>query len=197
VGLAVLAALRWRVSWTAAASLGVVAVGVAVILIIPGAVKVDLGSSKSADVSTSGRYHLVEGGVRLAADRPIAGYGSGSFARRYRRAEKVSAERATSASHTIPVTVAAEQGAIGLAAYLALLALALVRLLRHARGVAARAAVAAGFCALVAHSFMYAAFLEDPLTWTLLGLGTALALLPARPPSAPAPPPPLAEPAPA
>ena len=30
--------------------------------------------------------------------------------------------------------------------------------------------------ALVVHSLMYAAFLEDPLTWALLGVGTALAL---------------------
>jgi hypothetical protein len=32
---------------------------------------------------------------------------------------------------------------------------------------------------LVAHTMMYAAFLEDPLTWTLLGAGTAMALWPA------------------
>lgn len=196
IGLAVLAALRWRARWTALVSLGVVAVGVALILAIPGALKVDLGSSKSADVSTSGRYHLIEGGVRLFADRPVAGYGSGSFARRYRRAEKVSAERATSASHTIPITIAAEQGVIGLLAYLTLLGLAFVRLVRGARGVARRAGVAAAFTAVAAHSLMYAAFLEDPLTWTLLGVGVAVALLPERGPEVELPPP-QAQPAPA
>ena len=55
---------------------------------------------------------------RLFAERPVAGWGSGAFAREYRRAEDVSAERAASASHTIPVTIAAEQGVIGLVAYL-------------------------------------------------------------------------------
>ena len=39
-----------------------------------------------------------------------------------------------------------------------------------------RAAIAAGFAALVLHTWLYAAFLEDPVTWTLLALGTALAL---------------------
>ena len=76
------------------------------------------GSSSKA---TSGRSDLIAGGVRLFADRPAQGWGSGSFAREYRRAEDVSAERATSASHTIPVTVAAEQGVVGLLVYLALL----------------------------------------------------------------------------
>ena len=72
--------------------------------------------------------------------------------------------------------MAAEQGVVGLVAYLALLAAALARLFRGARRVPERAAVAAAFVALVAHSMMYAAFLEDPLTWTLLGAGTAMAL---------------------
>jgi putative inorganic carbon (hco3(-)) transporter len=38
-----------------------------------------------------------------------------------------------------------------------------------------RAVVAAGFVAVIVHTWMYAAFLEDPVTWTLLGIGTALA----------------------
>jgi hypothetical protein len=39
-----------------------------------------------------------------------------------------------------------------------------------------RIAVAACFTALVVHTMAYADFLEDPMTWTLLGIGTALAL---------------------
>ena len=39
-----------------------------------------------------------------------------------------------------------------------------------------RAAVAAAFAALVLHTWSYASFLEDPLTWALLGVGLALAL---------------------
>jgi hypothetical protein len=54
--------------------------------------------------------------------------------------------------------------------------LAFIRLLRGARGSPVRAAIAAGFAALVLHTWLYAAFLEDPVTWTLLALGTALAV---------------------
>jgi O-antigen ligase len=176
VGLAILGALRWSVRWALALSAGALVVAVAFVALAPGAVHLDLGNSKSADKATSGRYDLIKGGLKLFKDAPLVGQGSGSFARDYRRAEHVSPERAASASHTIPVTVAAEQGAIGLLVYLALLAAALARLFRGARRVPERAAVAAAFVALVAHSMMYAAFLEDPLTWTLLGAGTAMAL---------------------
>ena len=53
--------------------------------------------------------------------------------------------------------------------------IALTALLRGARRSAARAAVAAAFAALVFHTLVYAAFLEDPLTWALLAAGVALA----------------------
>jgi O-antigen ligase len=175
VGLAVLGALRWDARRALALSAAALAVGIAVIALAPGLVKVDLGSSKSAQKSTSGRYDLISGGVGLWRAKPVFGQGSGSFPRAYRRAEKVSAERATSASHTIPITIAAEQGLLGLIAYLALLAAALARLGHNARYAAERAAVLAAFVALVAHTLMYAAFLEDPLTWVLLGAGSAMA----------------------
>jgi O-antigen ligase len=179
VGLAVLGAMRWSVRWALLLSGAAVVVAVAFVAIAPGAVHLELGSSKSADKATSGRYDLIKGGVDLFREKPIVGKGSGAFARDYRRTRHASAERATSASHTIPVTVAAEQGAIGLAAYLALLLVGFVRLFRGARRVPERAAIAAAFTALVAHTMLYAAFLEDPLAWTLLGAGTAMALWPA------------------
>jgi O-antigen ligase len=176
IGLAILGAMRWSVRWALILSGGAVVVAVVFVALAPGAVHLDLGNSKSADKATSGRYDLIEGGLKLFKRAPLVGQGSGSFAREYRRAEHVSPERAASASHTIPVTVAAEQGLVGLVVYLALLAAALARLFRGARRVPERAAVAAAFVALLAHSMMYAAFLEDPLTWTLLGAGTAMAL---------------------
>jgi O-antigen ligase len=186
VGLAILGAMRWSVRWALILSGGALVIAVVFVALAPGAVHLELGSSKSADKATSGRYDLIKGGLKLFKRAPLVGQGSGSFAREYRRAEHVSPERAASASHTIPVTVAAEQGAIGLLAYLALLAAALARLFRGARGMPERAAVAAAFVALVAHSMMYAAFLEDPLTWTLLGAGTAFALWAAAREPAPA-----------
>ena len=41
----------------------------------------------------------------------------------------------------------------------------------------ARAALVAAFAALVTHTMMYAAFLEDPFTWVILGAGLAIAPL--------------------
>lgn len=190
-GLAVLAALRWSVRWTLIGS------GVAVLLagaVIAAGTDVLEGGARAND-ATSGRADLIEGGLRLAGERPLPGWGSGSFSREYRRAEDVSAERATSASHTIPVTVTAEQGIAGLAVYLALLWCAFARLFGGVRLAGpARAGLAAAFTALVAHTLMYAAFLEDPLAWALLGAGTALAAHGAAGGQAPAAPPAEEEP---
>ncbi len=101
----------------------------------------------------------------LYAERPVFGWGSGSYRRAYRRETGTSDVRAVAASHTIPLTVAAEQGTIGLALYLGLLITSLLALLRAARRGLASAAIAAAYVAMVLHSWFYAAFLEDPLTW--------------------------------
>jgi O-antigen ligase len=180
LGLLVLAGARWRPRWALGVGAAALAVSAMLVLAAPHAVHLDLGSSKSADSATSGRYDLIKGGVNLFADAPLAGHGSGAFSRYYRRAEKGSAERAVSASHTIPVTVAAEQGIGGLLLYLALLVAAFAALARGARGDPVRAAVLAAFAGLVLHTLSYASFLEDPLTWALLGVGLALALVPRR-----------------
>ena len=79
------------------------------------------------------------------------------------------------ASHTIPVTVAAEQGIVGLAVYVALLVCALLVLFRGAGRSPPRIAIAACFAALLLHTWTYADFLEDPFTWALLAIGVALA----------------------
>jgi O-antigen ligase len=194
-GLAVLGGLRW--GWKrAGVAVGAVAVaGIAVVLLASGSLRLELGDSDSVSDATSGRADLIEGGLQLAADRPVHGWGAGAFRREYRAQEKASDTRATAASHTIPVTVAAEQGVIGLAVYLALLVAALARLLGaglsaglrstsadgdddEGPGLAvlvARAGVTAAFIAVVVHTMLYAAFLEDPLVWALLGAGVALA----------------------
>ena len=171
VGLTVLGALRWGAG-RAAALVGAFAVaGAIVVLAAPGAV----GLEGSADNVSSGRSSLVRGGIELAADKPVAGWGSAAFKTEYRKRQRSSSERASAASHTIPITVAAEQGVGGLVLYLALVGVAIATLLRGARRSIARAAVAAAFVALVVHTLLYAAFLEDPLAWALLALGTALA----------------------
>jgi O-antigen ligase len=178
LGLLVLAGARWSPRWALSVGAAALVIGALFVLVAPSSVRLDLNSSKSADTATSGRYDLVKGGVNLFADKPLQGYGSGAFSRAYRRAEKGSAEKAVSASHTIPITVAAEQGLPGLLVYIALLVAGLSVMLRGIRDDPVRAALAASFVALVLHTWSYASFLEDPLTWALLGAGLALSLVP-------------------
>jgi O-antigen ligase len=193
-GLAVLAALRWSARPVLAAGAVAAAAAIAVVLLAPGVLEIDTRSDAALDKATSGRLDLVRGGLSMARDRPVWGFGSGSFAERYRDREGVRSERVAAISHTIPLTVAAEQGVIGLAGYLALVVAALLlvfdrlgaRLRRGPPGVAevGAAAVAAAFCALVLHTLVYAAWLEDPLTWTLLALAAGLRHQPASGPAA-------------
>jgi O-antigen ligase len=176
VGLAVLAAVRWNLRRTVYAAGALVALGVVLVVALGSHIGVDVSDGKQLSKDTSGRSELVQGGYELWRDRPVAGYGSGSYEGEFRKRRRVSAQRALSASHTIPLTVAAEQGTLGLLVYLALLVAAFRRLLPDAGGCVIRAGVLAALTALVFHTFLYAAFLEDPLTWVLLGLGTALAI---------------------
>ena len=113
--------------------------------------------------------------LTLFGQRLVYGYGSGSFTTEYRR-ENRSTASTLSASHTIPVTIAAEQGIVGELAYAALVVCALICFVRRARGDPLRSAVAAAFAALIFHTLLYADFLEDPVTWALLGIGVALAV---------------------
>jgi putative inorganic carbon (HCO3(-)) transporter len=192
-GLVVLAALRWSVKWTAIAAV----VGVAFTMLI-----VTLAGSFSFDrinIDTSGRANLVSGGIHLFSQRPAYGYGSGSFPKAYR--EHVETHKApVSISHTEPITIAAEQGFLGLAAYLALVVTALWTMAAGLRpslsrlsasraggggspaptGPArlhpiARAAILATFTALIVHTMAYAGFFEDPITWVLLAAAASLA----------------------
>jgi O-antigen ligase len=177
LGLAVLAAWRWSVRATVRASIALLALGAALVLLAPASLHFGLkGSGGSTSNATSGRTKLISGGLELFARRPLQGYGPGSFEKEYKRHNRAAgSQNATSASHTIPVTVAAEQGILGLGAYLVLLVCAFAVLFRGAGRSPPRIALAACFAALVLHTWAYADFLEDPMTWTLLGIGVALA----------------------
>ena len=120
-GLAVLAALKWSWRWTLAAVGACAIAGVLVVLLAGGVSKL---SPDRLNVDTGGRANLVSGGLHLFAQRPVYGYGSGSFPKAYR--EHIDTDKApVSVSHTEPITIAAEGGLIGLALYAALLATAL------------------------------------------------------------------------
>jgi O-antigen ligase len=118
-GFAVLAALKWSLRWTLAAVGAFVVIGVLVVFLSGGRASFD-----RLNIDTSGRANLVSGGIHLFAQRPVYGYGSGSFPKAYR--VHVQTKKApVSVSHTEPITVAAEQGLVGLVAYAALVLTAL------------------------------------------------------------------------
>jgi O-antigen ligase len=177
LGLAVLAAYRWDVRATVYVTGALVAIAAVVVLSAPPSLHFGLnGSGGSTSNATSGRTKLISGGLELFADRPLYGYGAGSFETEYKRHGRArDAANATSASHTIPITVAAEQGIVGLIVYVALLIAAFAVLFTGAGRSPPRIALAACLAALVLHTWTYADFLEDPVTWTLLGIGVALA----------------------
>jgi O-antigen ligase len=81
------------------------------------------------------------------------------------------------ASHTTPVTVAAELGPLGLVLYLWVLgALAAAAVRVRASGPVPRVLVA-GLVAIFASSLFYDSFFEDPTMWLLTGFlaGTSMA----------------------
>jgi O-antigen ligase len=170
VGLGTLAAMRWRARPVLIIGAVVIACGAAAVAISPKT----FGLNQGVNGASSGRADLVSGGLRLFGDRPAFGYGSGSFVNEYRRHNKLIGTT-LSASHTIPITIAAEQGIVGELVYVALVLVAIIGLFRGAKGDPPSVAIAAAFLALVLHTMLYADFLEDPVTWTLLAIGAALA----------------------
>jgi len=120
-GLAVLAAIRWSWRWTLAAVVVGLVGAILVVLLVGGSGKV---TSDRLNVDLSGRGSLVSGGIDLFAERPIWGYGSGSFQAAYRD-HRDNKDAPVTVSHTEPVTVAAEQGLLGLLIYFSLVVVAL------------------------------------------------------------------------
>ena len=146
VGLAVLAALRWKV-WPVRGDRG--AGSRPAIAVVRGRAGRDPPQERAEaalDKATSGRDDLDQ--RRLADVRATgrsAGFGSGAFDGDLPQARaRPLAKRCAAVSHTIPVTVAAEQGVIGLVAYLALLVARLRRCSAAACAARLRPAPAAG-----------------------------------------------------
>jgi len=210
VALAAGIVVATAVAWGRRATLGLVALGVAttvVLLAVPQVRHELVGKSRSGvNRITSGRANLVGEGIRITLDNPVAGVGAGGFSREYQRRLHIPGKDPKRvASHTMPVTVAAELGLVGLGLLCWLLAAALLATLHGlGRGFTSRVALATGviLVAIAVHSLFYAAFFEDPMTWALLGLVGLTSRVPRKPGPAPlrssaAPAePPVAEPAP-
>ena len=158
------------VAWGRRATLALVALGavtIVVLLAVPQVRHELVGKSRSGvNRITSGRANLVGQGLRITLDHPIAGVGAGGFSHEYQRRLGIPGKDPKRvASHTMPVTVAAELGVVGLALLAWLLVAALLATLRGlGRGFTSRVALATGvvLVAIGVHSLFYAAFFEDP-----------------------------------
>ena len=198
------------VAWGRRTTLVLVALGAAtavVLLAVPQVRDELVGKSRSGvNRITSGRANLVGQGIRITLDHPLVGVGAGGFSHEYaRRLGIPGKDPKRVASHTMPVTVAAEGGIVGLGLLVWLLAAAFLATLGGlGRGFTSRVSLATGvvLAAIAVHSLFYAAFFEDPMTWALLGLVGLTARVPkkatarAPDPLATAPMPPVPEPAP-
>jgi O-antigen ligase len=189
IGAAIFA-WRWR---------ALIAVGVAVAVLGGIAVgspqirhSIQHHTSSGLNDASSGRSSLVANGVRIAVHHPATGVGIGGFKQAYAERVKLKGKnQKKGASHTTPVTVAAEEGIVGLALFFWLVGALLMQAFRGVdRTLRGRTAFGAGLAlaAIFCHSLFYNAFFEDPMTWGLIGL---IALTAPRTARVVDPPPPL------
>ena len=171
VAVFVLSAVVWR--WRSLAALAaVVAVAGGIAATQPKLVHaLRRHTTSGLNGATSGRASLVANGIRIAKAHPAVGVGLGGFEHAY--SKRTHRTPRQSASHNTPVTVAAEEGVVGLVLYFWLLgALLLAAWRRIDHGVYGRLALSAGLAlvAIFVHSLAYNDFFEDPTTWGLFGL---------------------------
>jgi O-antigen ligase len=177
--LAVIFAWGRRGLMLAAAAAVVVALGA---LAVPNVRHDVFGHGRGLNSATGGRGKLVRKGIRIAVNHPVAGVGVGGFKHAYAELTHLKGkEPKAAASHTTPVTVAAETGIIGLALYAWLLASGLLLAFRRfAPDLAGLTALVCGlvFASVAVHSLLYSAFFEDPTVWAALGLAAVTARVP-------------------
>ncbi|HEY0387195.1 MAG TPA: O-antigen ligase family protein [Gaiellales bacterium] len=172
-GAAVLGATFWPRRLVAAMALTVVVIGVAGLVVS--------SHGGSARQVTSGRSRLVEDGWRVIRHHPLGGAGLGGFARAALAGTAHPGRTKSAASHTTPVTVLAELGPLGLAAYLALAASVGWAAVRAGPDRDVRVVLAAALAAMLASSLFYNAYFEDPASWILTALIASMSFL--QPPS--------------
>src|SRR6185437_5878779 len=117
---------------------------------------------------------LATKGFKLAVHHPLLGVGVGGFKRAYADANGLKGkEPKAAASHTTPITVAAETGFPGLLLLIVLVCVALATAFRRLGGGfegTARLAFGLALTAILVHCLFYNALFEDPTFWGLLAL---------------------------
>jgi len=151
------------------------AVGVGATLLVAGVVVLAVAlRAGSAESFTSDRSTLVSGTAATFAAHPLIGVGVAAQPRVTRREVTPGASIGESTSHTAPLTVAAELGVLGLAAYLALLAAAARALVAaHHLEPALALGLTAVLLALVVHSLFYPGFFQNPIVWGSIAMAAA------------------------
>ena len=133
-------------------------------------VAVQVADGKSLNRITSDRTERVQDATRVIEKHPIAGVGIGGQPRASRRLADSDRPTPNFVSHTTPLTVFAELGVIGLALYAWLLVGGTYLILRlRRRDEALALALGVTFLGLFTHALFYSGFLEDPLTWLVIG----------------------------
>ncbi len=131
-------------------------------------------STTSISHITSGRSKLVSNGLKIVEHHPVTGVGVGGFKHAYAQVSHLRGkEPKAAASHTTPITVAAETGVPGLLLLIWLAGTALaVGFRRLGPGFVgtSRLAFAVALTAILVHCLFYNALFEDPTTWGLLAL---------------------------
>ena len=188
VGLLIMA-LRmfgWRKAVLTAVVMALIGSGVAIAT--SGQVRAALTSTERLEKVSEGRFDLVDGGVDIFQEHPVAGGGLGSFATDYSQLLSQQELRKTRVviSHNAPVTILSEEGAIGFALFIWLCVIAVIVGIVATRdrdddvGVPG-AAMLGALVGIFVHALLYSALFEDPYTWVLAaGLVALCARAPGR-----------------
>ena len=173
-GITVAAIVVWR--WRSLILLGIAASVLLLAIVASPQLRHRVQGKTSSSLShvTSGRSTLATKGLKVAEHHPLLGVGVGGFKRAYAQANHLRGrEPKAAASHTTPVTVAAETGFVGLVLFFVLIGVALVTAFRRL-GPSFEGAARLGFglalTAILVHSLFYNALFEDPTFWGLLAL---------------------------
>ncbi|HEY3765828.1 MAG TPA: O-antigen ligase family protein [Gaiellales bacterium] len=159
--------------WPRRVTLTLVAAGAVGLLAI---VAVALRGNSTARVSDD-RSHLISLGWRVIKRHPLVGAGLSGLPKAAVAGTAHPFRVKGAASHTTPVTVAAELGPLGFALYIWVLgALTAAGVRLRGAGAVPRVIVAA-LVAIFASSLFYDSFFEDPTMWLLAGFlaGTSMA----------------------
>lgn len=159
----------------------------AVLLIKPDLIKQQISWKKLEKINTlsEGRIPLIKGGLRIFLERPLLGYGLGSFSDKYvktpefaqyEKEQEGKSTRINKTSHNTWITLLAEEGVIGLAVALFFVIAIFFYLVRFIKSTnkmefkVVEVGILATFIAFIIHSMFYSTFFEDPFMWFILGI---------------------------